>query len=224
MHPMKKPARPLTAWILFSTIGAFLSAATADEVAPAPKVHVEGEQARLSPDAPHAWARGTRLRQIQTLGPGHGTPAQGAVDINSIVVRHDGRVLEAGKDYVVHPVSGSLGIGPDPSAKPNVPITIDYTYRLRRLDSKIRTADGETEIRAGTPDLSVPQPPSLKPGDVRLANLFIDYGCDGTNADIYPVQESPQQAVTGTTAGKIPERWPRLPQASRSRSFAGATA
>lgn len=181
-----------------------VSAAVAEEVAPAPTVRVEGEQGRLSADEPHMWARGTKLRQIQTLGPGRGTPAQGAVDIGSIVVRHDGRVLEVGKDYVVHPVSGSLGIGPKASVAPNSPIMTDYTYSLRRLDSKIKKEDGSVEIRAGEPALTVPQPPALKLGEVRLANLFVDYGSDGTNADVYPVQEAADQAVTATTPGRIP--------------------
>ncbi len=180
------------------------STAAGEDVAPAPTVRVEGEQARLSADEPHMWARGTKLRQMQTLGPGNGTPAQGAADLDSIVVRHEGRVLEVGKDYVVHPVSGSLGIGPEPTVAANAAITIDYTYWLRRLDSKIKTADGSVEIRAGEPALSVPEPPALKSGEVRLANLFVDYGCDGTDAEVYPVQESADQAKTGTTAGLIP--------------------
>ena len=199
---MKKFTAEIIAWVF---MGIVASAAAAAEVAPAPTVRVEGERARLSADEPHMWARGTKLRQIQTLGPGRGTPAQGAVDIKSIVVRHDGRVLEVGKDYVVHPVSGSLGIGPDPSVTANAPILIDYTYWLRRLDSKVKTVDGGIEIRAGKPALSVPRPPALKAGDVRLANFFVDYGCDGTNADVYPVQESADDAKTGTTAGRIPQ-------------------
>jgi lysophospholipase L1-like esterase len=182
----------------------------ADEVAPAPTVRVEGEQARLSADEPHMWARGTKLRKIQTLGPGHGTPAQGAVDAASIVVRHEGRVLEVGKDYVVHPVSGSLGIGPEASVAANAPITIDYTYWLRRLDSKVKKADGSVEIRAGEPALSVPEPPAIGAGEVRLANLFVDYGCDGTDADVYPVEESADDAKTGTTAGRIPKTMARI--------------
>ncbi len=207
---MKKLTRPMSVWVLAGTIAAVAWAARGDEVAPAPAVRVEGEQSQLSPDQPHPWAQGTKLRQIQTLGPGSGTPAQGAVDIGSIVVRHEGRVLEAGKDYVVHPVSGSLGIGPDPSVAPNAPITIDYTYRLRRLDSKVKTADGSVEIRAGEPALAVPEPPALKPGETRLANIFVDYDCDGTDADVCPIQESADQAETGTTPGRIPKTMARI--------------
>ncbi len=181
-----------------------------ETVAPASQVRVEGEQARLSGDEPHPWARGTKLRQVQTLGPGSGTPAQGSVDVSSIVVHHDGRVLEAGKDYVAHPVSGSLGIGPNSSVAANVPITIDYTYRLRRLDSKIKKADGTTEIRSGEPALTIPEPPALNSGEVRLENLFVDYGCDGSDPDVYPVQESAEQAQTATTAGRIPRTMAKI--------------
>ena len=204
---MKRLAAMISVFVLAAS---FAQVVFSEEVAPAPTVRVEGEQARLSGDEPHPWARGTKLRQIQTLGPGRGTPAQGAVDIKSIIVRHEGRVLEVGKDYVVHPVSGSLGIGPDPSVTANAPITIDYTYRLRRLDSKIKSADGTVEIRAGKPALSIPEPPALKAGEVRLANIFVDYGCDGTGAEVYPVEESSDEAETGTTVGRIPKTMAKI--------------
>jgi lysophospholipase L1-like esterase len=191
-------------------VAVFASVATGDQIAPAPTVRVEGEEAALSPEEPHEWARGAKLRQLQTLGPGSGTPAQGAVVIDSIVVRHQGRVLEVGKDYVAHPVSGSLGIAPGSSVAPNAPITIDYTYRLRRLDSKIKTAAGSIAIRAGQPALTVPEPPALEPDEVRLENIFVDYGCDGTNPDIYPVQESADEARTATTAGRIPRTMAKI--------------
>lgn len=207
---MKKWTLRISISILAGMITAVALTALGEDVAPAPTIRVEGEQALLSPDEPHMWARGTKLRQIQTLAPGSGTPAQGAVDVDSIVVRHEGRALTAGKDYVVHPVSGSLGIGPEPSITPNAPITIDYTYWLRRLDSRIKTAEGAIEVRAGQPALTVPEPPILKPGEVRLANLFVDYGCDGTDADVYPVQQSSGEATTGTTAGRIPRTMAKI--------------
>ncbi len=207
---MKVYARQIIAGIFTAIAAAFASVATGDQIAPAPIVRVEGEEATLSPEEPHEWARGTKLRQVQTLGPGSGTPAQGAVVIDSIVVRHQGRVLEVGKDYVVHPVSGSLGIAPGSSIAPSAPITIDYTYRLRRLDSKIKTAAGNIEIRAGQPALTVPEPPTVQPGEVRLANIFVDYGCDGTNPDIYPIEESAGQAQTATTPGRIPRTMARI--------------
>jgi lysophospholipase L1-like esterase len=207
---MTKLTQRIGRWVFLGIMTLVAPIVTAEEVAPAPTVRVEGEQARLSADEPHMWARGTRLRQMQTLGPGHGTPAQGAVDVQSIVVRHEGRVLEVGKDYVVHPVPGSLGIGPVPSVAANAPITIDYTYWLRRLDSKVKKADGSVEIREGEPELSVPEPPAIGAGEVRLANLFADYGCDGTDADVYPVEESADDAKTGTTAGRIPKTMAKI--------------
>ncbi|MHB8898066.1 MAG: SGNH/GDSL hydrolase family protein [Thermoguttaceae bacterium] len=207
---MRKTTRQSGFWILAGYAGLLAAVARGEAVAPAPTVRVEGEEATLSPDAPHEWARGTKLRQVQTLGPGNGTPAQGSVVIESIVVRHEGRVLAAGKDYLVHPVSGSLGIAPGASVAPNAPITIDYTYRLRRLDSRIRTAGGKEEIRPGEAALTVPEPPALGQGEVRLANLFVDYGCDGTDPDVYPIQESADQARTATTPGRIPKTLARI--------------
>ncbi len=203
-------ARQVIAGILTATAAVFASVATGDQIAPAPSVRVEGEETTLSPDEPHEWARGTTLRQVQTLGPGSGTPAQGSVVVESILVRHQGRVLEVGKDYVVHPVSGSLGLAPGSSVAPSAPITIDYTYRLRRLDSKIKTADGSVLIRAGQPALTVPEPPVLEPGEVRLENLFVDYGCDGTDPDVYPIRESAGEARTATTPGRIPRTLARI--------------
>lgn len=188
----------------FVAIGACLSARAA-EVAPAPIVSVSAEPIRLSPDKPLAWAKGTRLRQLQTLGPGRGTPAHHAVVPESIVVRQGDRVLTAGRDYLVDPVWGSLGVAPGSNVTPEDSLTVDYRYSLRRIDSRITTADGATTIRAGKPHLTVPMPPPLDPGEVRVANLFVDYHGDGTDAEVYPVEETAAQAVTRTTPGRIPK-------------------
>lgn len=191
--------------ILAAAVVASTLAARAAEVAPAPIVPVVGESTRLSPDAPHAWARGTRLRQLQTLGPGHGTPAHGAVVAESVVVRHNGRVLTKGQDYLLDPAWGSIGIGPKPSVTTDDTVTVDYSYSLRRIDSKIQTTDGRTTTRPGEPHLTAPVQPPLDPGEVRLSNLFVDYHGDGTNAEVFPVDESAERAPTRTTPGRIPK-------------------
>ena len=159
---------------------------------------------RLSADKPRSWAKGTRLRQLQTLEPGRGTPAHGAVVPDSIVVRQRDRVLVPGQDYLVDPEWGSLGVAPGSSVAPGDAVTVDYDYSLRRIDSRIHSADGRTTIREGKPHLTTPLPPPLEPGEVRVENLFVDYHSDGTDADVYPIQESAAQAATGTTAGRIP--------------------
>ena len=56
----------------------------------------------------------------------------------------------------------------------------------------------------------MPQPPALGPGEVRVANVFVDYHSDGRNADEYPLQETAAQARTGSMPGRIPRTLARL--------------
>lgn len=179
-------------------------------IGPAKIVEVKGETARLSAEPPKSWSAGTKLRQLQTRGPGNGTPAAGAVVATSVVVRHEGRVLEKGKDYLLDPVWGSLGIAPASTVTPKDEVTIDYAYSLRRLDSRVRTADGREVVRKGEDHLTAPQPPALEPGEMRVANLFVDYHSNGQNAEEYPLQETAAQAKTGSTPGRIPRALEKL--------------
>lgn len=196
--------------VVFGLAGQGALAEVAVDVAPASVVTVEGEQIKLSPQAPRVWAEGTKLRRLQTIAPGVGTPAPGAILPGSIVVRHNGRVLTAGKDYLADPVWGSLGIGPDPSVTTDDVLTVDYRYSLRRLDSRIRMADGETILRQGKPHLTVPQPPALQSGETRLANLFVDYHSDGKNAEVFAVEATAADAPTATTPGRLPATMARI--------------
>lgn len=205
MIPTRFVLRRLLGLVLLATAPcASARAADTAEIASAPIVTVRGEVTRLSPDKPRVWAQGTRLRELQTLGSGVGTPAPGAVVPESIVVRRGERVLERGRDYLVDPVWGSLGIGPESSVTPDDPVRVDYDYSLRRIDSRIKTADGRVILRPGEPHLTIPVPPPVHVGEVRLANVFIDYHGDGTDAEVFPVDEAAEQAPTQTTPGRIP--------------------
>lgn len=187
-----------------------LSMAVRGGVAPAKIVEIKGERARLSGEAPKGYAVGTKLKHLQTRGPGVGTPAPGAVLASSVVVRHGDRVLEKGKDYLLDPVWGSVGVAPGSSVTPADEVVIDYSYSLRRLDSRIRSGDGKELVREGEHDLTVPQPPALGPGETRIANLFVDYHSDGRAAEEFPVQETAAQAKTGSTAGRIPRTMAKI--------------
>ncbi|HUT88011.1 MAG TPA: SGNH/GDSL hydrolase family protein [Thermoguttaceae bacterium] len=52
--------------------------------------------------------------------------------------------------------------------------------------------------------MTIPLPPPVGPGEVRVANVFVDYHGDGANADIFPVEETADEASTQTTPGRIP--------------------
>ncbi len=179
-------------------------------VAPAEIVTIKGERLRLSPEAPRSWGHGTKLKHLQHLRPGIGVPAHGAIDPDSVIVRFRGKVLERGKDYLLDPVWGSLGIGPNSCVTTRNFVTVDYRYSLMRLDSLVETPDGERVVRQGQSRLLAPEPPALKPGEKRIANIFVNYFCDGTNADVFPILETAAQAKTDTTPGRIPRTLAKL--------------
>jgi len=180
------------------------------EVDPAEVREVHGERTRLSVEPPRVWAQGTKLRQLQTLAPGRGSPANGAVDPDSVVVRHGDKVLKRGKDYLLDPVWGSLGLGPEASVTHKDRVTVDYRYSVRRLDSLIQTPDGKKIVRKGQSHLTIPEPPKLKPGEKRVANIFVDYFCDGKNAEVFAITETAEQAQTLTTPGRIPRTMAKI--------------
>lgn len=190
--------------------GLLISGARAVEVAPAKIVDVKGERTRLSANAPRVWAEGTKLKQLQTLGPGNGSPAAGAIVPSSIVVRHGDRTLEKGKDYLFDPIWGSVGVAPGAQVTPADEVVIDYSYSMRRLDSRVRSSDGKERIRRGEDHLTIPQPPALASGETRISNIFVDYHADGRAAEEFPVQETAAQAKTGSTAGRIPRTMAKI--------------
>jgi len=148
-----QPSKWLCLPICFLVPAAVCASACAGEVAPAQIVSVSGEPIHLSPEEPQVWAKGTRLRQLQTLGPGSGTPAHHAVVPESIVVRQGDRVLTAGRDYLVDPVWGSLGVAPGSSVTPDDALTVDYRYSLRRIDSRVTHAIFADELMRCFDDL-----------------------------------------------------------------------
>ena len=60
----------------------------------------------------------------------------------------------------------------------------------------------------GRPDLSVPRPPPLPEGAVLVASLFVDFDCDGTQPEVYPLGVAP--ARPATTRGRIPRTLAKL--------------
>jgi len=185
-------------------------AAPAYEVSPAPIRTVTGEQTHLSPDKPQSWAKGTKLRQMQTLGPGAGTPAHHAVVADSVVVRKGDQVLVKGEDYLLDEIWGSIGVGPSGKVTPQDEVTVDYQFSLMRIDSVIKLPNGQEIIREGTAHLTLPQPPELSDGEVRVANLFVNYHSDGKEPELWPITETAAQAVTGSTPGRIPKTMAKI--------------
>lgn len=181
-------------------------------VDPSETVLVESEELKLSQERPQRWHDGTKLKHLQTLGVGNGTPAWGAINPSSVVVRKGGVILEEGRDYILDHEWGSVGLGPESESRVTSAdtVTVDYSFSLLRIDSIIKTPDSRKLLKKGISNLTVPAPPFLETGESRVANVFVPYYSDGSNAEIFPVQETPDQAVTHTTPGRLPQTMTRI--------------
>jgi len=177
--------------------------------APAERACVRGEALKLAAVAPRTWVAGAVLPELAAYTHGK-VPAPDAFDASSLVVRKGDLQLVQGKDYLVDKDWGTLGLGPDSSVTAEDSVTVDYCYSPRRVDSRIRLADGREEIRMGKSHLTRPEPPELREGERRLSNLYVPYFSDGKNVDEFPVEEGPEKAVTGTTRGLIPKTIEKL--------------
>jgi lysophospholipase L1-like esterase len=170
-------------------------------------IEVKGEKLQLSAQKPDSWKTGTRLSQIQTLGPGKGITAISSVDPNSIVVRFNGMLLSRGQDYLVDTCWGILGIGTQPRITTEDVVEVDYRYSLRRIDSYVVDANGNHVVK-GVSDLTVPLPPILAEGQKRVANIFVDYFSDGKTAEVFPITQLSDK--TQTTISRIPKTLAKL--------------
>ena len=143
---------------------------------PEPEITVRGEKVRLPPGKITPLAGGVqpgRNRMIDALGTPRSAP--GSLKPGSLRLRFEGRELQEGKDYVADEFYCRIGAGANPSFPPNAELELDYVYRLRRIDSLVRTSSGEETLIRGVPHINIPQPPPLPAGAVRLANYFLDY-------------------------------------------------
>ena len=138
------------------------------------------------------WTRGYRPAQIVAWE----CTARNALLTDSLkVVGSDGCALHAGVDYTVEPTWGSVGLCGKASARTNETFTVSYSYRLQRIDSRIR-ANGQESVRRGVPHVYMPEPPELKPGEELLENVLVT--TDGEER--FPLTETAAQARR-TSAG-----------------------
>ena len=176
--------------------------------APAPVFAVEGEEHRITDQKIDRWRGGNHLKKIQFNQPLGGNTVYRALQPGSLVVFQGERKLEEGKDYVVDYPWGKFCLGPDPSVKAGDIVTVSYRYRHRRVDSLVKDEQGQERIVKGKPDLSVPVPPPIPEDAVLIANLFVDFDCDGTQPEVYPLGAAPVRP--STTRDRIPRTLAKL--------------
>ena len=186
-----------------------VAAATTLPVAPGLIVSVTNDPPyRLSSDKPVGFAKGTRLR-----GPNaRDVNACGSLVPDSLELRaKDGALLKLGEDYLLDAAWGHIGIGPHSRVTTNDPVTATYRYAMLRMDTVQVAADGKVSLKAGTAHISAPVPPAADAGCLALAHVFVNYRDTAVHQDqINVIAETPAQAVTGSTSGRLPKTLARL--------------
>ena len=194
------------------TFGCIQTRAAVVTVEPGEVITVSNEPLVLGTRAPIGYT-GTPLPSLLTgnreSGLGRITE-QGALVAGSLVIKKGNRVLTRGKDYLLDPVWGTLGIGPAPTVTTTETVTASYRYALLRLDSIVKMKAGAQIVRTGVSDITTPHPPDLLPGETRVANILVPYNSDGSNGQVVPVVEEASQVVTDSTPGRIPRTLAKL--------------
>jgi hypothetical protein len=181
-------------------------------VKPGEVVSVTGDTLTLSPDKPVAW-KGSPLPSLLTGNPENGIgriTEQGALLPKTLVVKFGDKTLVEGTDYLLDPVWGTLGIAPGSFLTPKDTVTASYQYAKLRLDSVVKEANGSSKILTGISDITTPHAPATSPDETRVSNIYVPYNSDGRDVQVYPILESPAQAVTASTSGRIPQTMAKL--------------
>jgi len=138
-----------------------------------------------------------------------------AIDPASVrVTGVDGRPFKVDADYLLDPGWGAVeaAVG---SALTSTPVRVDYTYRLQRVDSIVRTATGALAYRAGVPRVDIPEMPRVSAGERRLANIWVNAGTRSlSDENLYPVLEPPPAVAPKggepVAAKGCPKTWAKL--------------
>ena len=170
-------------------------------------IQVEGESAKLPVQETIGPFSGYRPKQIR-FDRQWGSVVPKAMDIASLVVTQDGVQLQRDTDYIVEPDYATIALLPGTSADKEKPVMLNYRYSLKRLDSLIKGPDGKETLKKGVSRIANPEPPELADGETRIANIFVDSNCKGTDAEYFPVTDEP--IVTDTTKGMIPRTLKKL--------------
>ena len=154
------------------------------------KRQVHGERATLPAVQLDRWLTGYRLsgtmaswrRQVES-------PAPHALVADS--VRISG--LRSGEDFAVQTRWGALAALTEEAAAR--PVSIDYAFSLRRVDSVVRdNSSGTVSVVRGLGHLTVPVPPALPSGSSLVANVFVPAESDPRGLTVSRVT-APSEAI-----------------------------
>lgn len=110
--------------------------------------------------------------------------------------------FEPEKDFKIDLEWGALGRVAGGGIGATQGVALSYQFMQRRLDSIILTPQGDLVVRQGTPHIAIPQAPELKPGEERVANLWLPAHLAKLTPDnLFPVLETsfPEPPKTSPT-------------------------
>jgi len=121
--------------------------------------------------------------------------ARFVLDEASLVARSapqaDATVFEPGKDFRVDVEWCGIGRLAGGRIGGNQPVYLSYRFQKRRLDSVVLNKSGELELRQGEPHISMPVPPPVAEGEVRVANIFVPENLKQLGpANLFPILET----------------------------------
>lgn len=109
------------------------------------------------------------------------------------------------KDFKVDWEWGAIGRVPGGDIGPTQAVSVSYQFMQRRLDSIVLNTNGELVVRKGKPHIAMPLPPELRPGEERVANLWLPAHLKRLiDANLFPILETsfPEPPKTSPSAAE----------------------
>ena len=202
---------------------------TATIQVPRPEIYeVKNEEVVLRDYRPNigGWLRGTAPKGVRTQE----TTSRFMLIADSMKVTSSTEanaiVYENGKDYQLTADWGTVGRLPNGRIQANQKVYLSYKHAKRRLDSIVLDASGKIVFRRGTPHPANPEQPPTAPGEIRLANVWLDGNVEKLDNDvnIYPLSEQafpePPPQSPCTAERLIPKTYAKLVKGEKVRILA----
>jgi len=119
------------------------------------------------------WLKGAQLHGVQAQE----TTTPFLLEPGSLIIRpaadSTAEPFRLGEDYLADTTWGTVGRLATGHIQEGQPVFASYRHALLRLDAMVLMTNGRIELRQGEPRAAAPLPPTLAPGERRLANLWL---------------------------------------------------
>ena len=127
----------------------------------------------------------------------------GSVKVSSIGATP--RQFKLDKDFQVDWEWGAIGRVSGGDIGSTQAVSVSCQFMQRRLDSIVLNTNDELVVRKGKPHIAIPLPPELRPGEERVANLWLPAHLKKlTGANLFPILETsyPESPKTSPSAAE----------------------